>query len=94
MSFILIRAINLFARLLISLICIEAVMSWFQGSFTPAIWKFYGGLRSVTEPFVDPFRKLIWRFSGNSGIDFSPLVAVLVIELVQRILIGFLYFLN
>ncbi|MBR2779474.1 MAG: YggT family protein [Firmicutes bacterium] len=90
--YILIRAINLFARLLIGLICIEAVMSWFQGSFTPEIWRIYNGLRSITDPFVAPFRKLIWRFSSGSGIDFSPLVAVLAIELVQRVLINILYF--
>ncbi len=91
---ILIYAVYLFARILIILICISAVMSWFQSAFTPGIWKIYNSLQSVTEPFIAPFRNLIWRFSSGSGIDFSPLVAVLVIELVARILVNILYVLG
>lgn len=91
--FVLIRAINIFARLLILIICIEAIMSWFQSFFTPGIWRLYNGLHAFTEPFISPFRKLIWRFPSGSGIDFSPLVAVLAIELVERILVNIIYFL-
>lgn len=91
--FVLIYAVNLFARILITLICISAVMSWFQGSFTPGIWKIYNLLQTATEPFIAPFRNLIWRFSSGSGIDFSPLVAILAIELVAKILVNILFFL-
>ncbi len=89
--FILVTAIYMFARLFVFLICAEAVMSWFRGSFGPKTWKIYNVLRKITEPAVKPFRKLIWRFSPGMGIDFSPVVAILVIEAAARILARIIY---
>lgn len=80
------RVINLFADIIVTLICIEAVMSWFTPSFGQQLWKIYGTIHRVTNPFVEPFRRLMWRFTSQFGIDFSPIVAILAIQFVARII--------
>ncbi|MGI6206179.1 MAG: YggT family protein [Anaerovoracaceae bacterium] len=84
--FLLARVINLFCDAIVTLICVEAIMSWFTGSFGPGLWKAFRIISSITEPFVRPFRKLLSGFSMRYGIDFSPVLAILVIELVARVL--------
>ena len=86
MMILIARVINLFSDIIVILICIGAVMSWFTSSFGPGLWKVYGLIRSVTEPVISPFRKLLWRFSSQTGIDFSPVIAILAIQLIVRIL--------
>ena len=78
--------INRFSDVVVMLICVGAVMSWFTPSFGPRLWKVYHMVRSLTEPLIQPFRRLLWRFSSQMGIDFSPLLAILAIQLITRIL--------
>ena len=48
--------------------------------------RFYKLLASLTEPFVRPFRKLTARFAYSMGIDFSPLIAIIAIQLICRLI--------
>ncbi|MDD7408750.1 MAG: YggT family protein [Anaerovoracaceae bacterium] len=84
--FVVIRVINLFVNIIVTLICVEAIMSWFTGAFGPGLWKAYGIIHQVTDPFIRPFRALLMRFSMRSGIDFSPILAILALEFIARIL--------
>ena len=84
------RVINLFSDILVALICVGAAMSWFTSAFGPGLWKVYGIVQSITEPVISPFRKLLWRFSSQIGIDFSPILAILAIQFVARLLIRIL----
>ncbi|MDD6255154.1 MAG: YggT family protein [Eubacteriales bacterium] len=84
--YLIIRIINIFCNLIVTLICVEAIMSWFTGAFGPGLWKLYRFIHTVTDPFVMPFRRLLSSFSMRYGIDFSPLIAILVIEFIARIL--------
>ena len=43
-------------------------------------------IQSVTEPLVRPFRNLLWKFSSQMGIDFSPILAILAVQFVARLL--------
>ena len=48
--------------------------------------KIYGAIIRFTEPIVMPFRRLLSRF--NTGmLDFSVLLAMLVIEMAGNILV-------
>ena len=80
------RVINLFSDIVVTLICVAAVMSWFTPSFGPRLWKVYHVVQNVTEPVVRPFRNLLWRFSSQMGIDFSPVLAILAIQFAARLL--------
>lgn len=68
-------------------IIINALLSWFMRPDSP-IKSF---LDRMVEPFMRPFRALFRRFSGNSPIDFSPMLAILAIYLL-RMLIRVIYY--
>ena len=66
------------------LIFIRALMSWFAPN---PYNQFYQLLIRVTEPVLAPLRRII----PMQGIDFSPMLAILLINfVVKRLLIGFL----
>ena len=65
------------------LIVIYVLMSWFPHE--KGIMKdIYDVMGSVCEPYLGLFRKIIPPV-GN--IDFSPVVAVLVLELIARLIV-------
>lgn len=77
------------ARLLVSLITLyeglillRVVVSWFVSPYTthPAIEL----LRKLTDPILEPVRKAL---PVSGGIDFSPLIVLIGLELVKRVLI-------
>jgi YggT family protein len=47
--------------------------------------NFYGALDRMTEPLYRPIRRLLPDFGG---IDFSPMVVVILIMILQRLLSG------
>ncbi len=65
-------------------VVISAILSWVRPDpYNPIVRT----LRSLTEPVYYRVRKLL-PFTYTSGIDFSPVVVLLVIELVNRIVIA------
>ncbi len=65
------------------IIIVRAVISWVNPDPWNPIVQF---LQRVTEPVLAPIRRLLptWRL----GIDFSPLVAILLVIFVQQFLVG------
>jgi YggT family protein len=53
-----------------------------RNGFVAAIWN---ALERITEPLYRPIRKIMPDFGG---IDFSPLVVLLIIWVIQRLLGG------
>ena len=47
-------------------------------------------LRQVTEPVLRPIRRLIP--THQTGIDFSPLIAIILIQLIERVILPSLLF--
>ena len=87
MAIVLIRAINWFAEILIMMLFIRCILSWFAQTPGVPLFNAYRILVQLTEPFVAPCRKLLSSF--NTGMfDFSVLLAFFAIEFVQRILIA------
>ena len=61
-------------------------MSWFVRDMYSPMGKIYGAIIRFTEPIVMTFRRLLSRF--NTGmLDFSVLLAMLVIEMAGNILV-------
>jgi len=46
-------------------------------------------LRRVTEPVLRPIRNVLARY--QTGLDFSPLVAILIIQFIQRVVLPSLF---
>lgn len=91
MILILIRAIGWFSQIIVLMLLARAILSWFvqSGGNSGSIRKVYYFLCALTEPLVAPCRKFLRRF--NTGMfDFSVLLAMLLVEIVARILIRIL----
>jgi YggT family protein len=68
------------------LIIIRAFISWVSPDPLNPIVQF---LYKTTEPILQPFRRIIPMY--NVGIDFSPLLALLVIWFLKIFLVSTLY---
>lgn len=65
-------------------VVISALLSWVRPDpYNPIVRT----LRTLTEPVYFRVRKLL-PFTYASGIDFSPLIVLLTIELVDRIVVN------
>lgn len=70
------------------LIIARIVFSWFARDFSNPVFRF---LYSLTEPILAPFRNLLFKMGiGGSTIDFSPIFAILALDVISRILISIL----
>lgn len=43
------------------------------------------GIRLITDPFLEIFRRII---PSAGGLDFSPIVALIVLQIIQQILVA------
>lgn len=70
------------AELLILAIIIRALLSWLSGiSALQPISRFFN---RITDPVIEPIRR---RLPPVGGLDFSPLVALVLIWLVENVLL-------
>ncbi len=67
------------------MIIIRVLLSWVNPDPTQPLVQF---IYRVTEPLLDPIRRVI---GYNTGIDFSPLVALLGITFMEQFVIRSLY---
>jgi YggT family protein len=76
--------INLIANLFIFLVIVDSVLSFFLNPYHP--------LRSALDRIVNPFLAPIRRVVPLVGmLDLSPLILIILVEILARILVGFLY---
>ena len=72
-------------RVLFFLILARVILSWIPiGSPNNPIIKF---IHETTEPILAPIRSLI---PGSLPIDFSPIIALLLLNIIQRFILGLL----
>ena len=66
------------------LIFVQVLLSWFVSSGNRFVVDVYGALTTLGDPFVNLFRRFIPPFAG---LDWSPFIAILVLQLVQRLVL-------
>jgi len=79
------RAVNTIFYFYYLLIILRIFLSWI-----PSIdWKSqpYAGISSVTDPFLNIFRGII---PPIGMLDISPIVAIILLQILQGIIVGFL----
>jgi YggT family protein len=79
----LIPLINLIVNAFTLLIVVNVILSYFLSPYHPAR-EF---LERLVEPFLNPLRRII---PPAGGLDFSPMVLLIVVQLIGQILIGLL----
>ncbi|MGL3798211.1 YggT family protein [Lactiplantibacillus plantarum] len=58
-------------------IVVYILMSWFPGAYNTRVGQFLG---QFCEPFLSIFRRFI---PAIAGLDFSPIIALLVLQLAE-----------
>jgi len=90
MNLLIYRALDLVFRFIEIVIIIRIIFSWlpFQRNN-----KLVMLLYQITEPILAPIRALIQRsaMGRNMILDFSPIIAFMLISLIRYIIIGLLF---
>ncbi len=82
MSFyILAQVISITANVLLAVVFIWAILSWVAPPYNPIREM----LDRIVEPMVAPIRRIL---PATGGVDFSPILLIVLILLVARILTG------
>ena len=87
------QALIWFGEFFTWMIIIRAVMSWLPIRRDGIFGTIFGLVSAFTEPIVSPIRRLIQRSplgGGGMMIDFSPMLAFLVIRVLTSVLVNFL----
>lgn len=83
MIFTIKRFIDFVINIYTFIIILRAIISWVNPDpYNPLVRALY----RLTEPILYPIRKAIFRVIGYIMIDFSPFVAILLIQLVRYFL--------
>lgn len=91
---VLISAINLFFEVLILLILGRAILSWFVRNPYDTLGKIYSMILQITEPILAPCRRLLARFGMMGTIDFSPILALIGLNIIRKIIVSILWSLS
>lgn len=65
------------------LLLIYCVLTW----FVPRTSRVMQLLSAIFDPMLMPIRSFMMRFTGMIGLDFSPMILILILQAVQSVLI-------
>lgn len=90
MAILLVKAITMFFNVVEFLIFGRIILSWLPGVSNSSLGAI---LYSMTEPILGPCRRMIDKspLGGGMMVDFSPVVAIILMMLAQQLLIGAVY---
>lgn len=76
--------INALSQLLVLLIIVSVILSYFMDPYHPVrSW-----INSVVEPMLAPLRRVI---PSVAGLDFSPIVLIILIQVIANVIKTLLY---
>jgi len=87
---VLMNAINTFFQILVYLILGRAILSWFVRNPYGTLYKIYTAIIQITDPMLAPCRKLLVRFGMGGSIDFSPILAIIALTVINSVIINIL----
>ena len=74
------RALSYLFNILSWVIVVKALLTWFPGGGG----QLYNVLSTITDPIEAPIRAIMRKYT-NGPIDFTPMVALLVLMLLERV---------
>jgi YggT family protein len=83
---ILLTTVTLLFRFLWLAILVRVILSWLPmaGVHVDMYHPLVRWLYQITDPILDPIR----RFATFGMIDFSPIVALILLEIIERVLVA------
>ena len=90
MLYALVDIVNLLLTILTWVIIIQVVLSWLLvlnvlNTSSQGVRAFAMAIDRLTAPISRPFRRILPDFGG---IDFSPLVVLILIQIIKKLLAG------
>ncbi len=85
--YVIINALGYFVQFLQIMIFTRVIMSWIN---IDPYSQFASFVYRVTEPVLEPVRELMNKIINTGSIDFSPIVALFLIQFIHRTLIRLL----
>jgi YggT family protein len=88
MTLVLVQTINLLVQIFSILILTEVIMSWVMMAnvrLPDAVFRLLQVVTSINGVILNPIRRLI---PNMGGFDLSPIIALLLLDVVRRLLIG------
>ena len=81
---------HILLQVMIWIIIIQAILSWLVAfnvvnTHNDFVRGFYNALDRITRPLYRPVRRILPDFGG---LDFSPIVVILVLIVLDRLLLG------
>lgn len=86
---IFVKLIDMIFNILELSIFIEVVLSWVYARRTN---QYIELLHKITGPLLQPGRKIQERFFSNTMVDFSPIIALVILMLLRNIVFRILGF--
>lgn len=77
------QAINVLANIYVWIVIASILLSYFMDPYHPV----RQGVDNLVRPLLDPIRKVV---PPVGMLDFSPLVLIILIQVVSRLLVSFL----
>ena len=86
---LLIRLVSAIFSILNLLIIARVIISWVRPSFDDPRWRtVLEFIYKFTEPILGPIRRILP--TGNIGLDFSPIIAFIVLNIIRNFIIQIL----
>ena len=80
---VLVQVINTFAQILVLVVILSAILSYFMDPYHPV----RQGIDNIVRPLLDPIRRVV---PPIGMLDLSPLILVILIQVVSNLLTRFL----
>jgi YggT family protein len=81
--YLLVRLINIFAQFIILLVIVKVILSYFMDPYHPVRRT----LDNLVEPFLAPIRRVVPLIGM---FDLSPLILIILVQVLSSVLISFL----
>lgn len=86
--YILIKTVEYFSNFIYLVILIRCILSWIPSARNSTIAEF---IYLVTEPLLAPARNILDKSPiGGTGLDFSPVLVMIVLSFITNLIISFL----
>lgn len=85
----LIKTVQILSEIFFYIMLIRCIFSWIPQFYHSKVGII---LRKITDPVLRPCQKLLGklRFLDNIPIDFSPVLAILAVQIIEKIIVAFL----
>jgi YggT family protein len=87
---LIVQALGYFIRLLNLLILVRCILSWMPAFYgKPVVRLIY----RLTEPLLAPIRNIMQKspLGGGMPVDFSPVIAMILLDVVYEVIVKLLF---